>query len=155
MAKEKDTKVKEDKEAEDNAKLLAEAKAFGITKSRVSTSGFKHKKPEELEKENKRLAKLSNERLKVRVEAAKILAKMKPIDIRKALLVSRFKAVRSKTRPRAYTDNNIVAWLEELNLINTNPKSWNKLTNHGKIPFVPGNRKKMTAREKLEAMDLD
>ena len=157
MAKEKDVdpKVAEDKAEADNENLLAEAKELGITKSRFSTAGFKHKKPEELVREKERQEKLVVDRLKVRVAAKKAEAKMKPIDKRKALLVGRFKAIKSRTRPNSYTDANIKAWTEEYDMITNSPKSWNKITNNGTVPFVPGNKKKKTAREILDGMDLN
>lgn len=142
-------------EEKDVVTLEEEAEALGITKSRVSTVSFRHKKPEELVKETKRQEKRANDRLRLRIEAKKIRDKMKPIDVRKALLVGRFKAIRSRTRAHTYSEKNIIAWTEEYNLIINNPKAWNKLTNKGKKPFIPGNRKKMTARETLDAMDLE
>ena len=153
MAKEKDV---DPKIAEDE-KLLAEAKTLGVTRSKVSMSGFNVKdlSPEKIAKEEDKQNKLADERLKTRVEQAKLDAKKKPIEKRKALLVSRFKAVKSRTRPNSYSDANIKAWIEELNMINNNPKSWNKLTKNGTIPFIPGNRKKKTAHEILDGMDLE
>ena len=153
MAKEKDV---DPKVAEDE-KLLTEAKTLGITRSKVSMSGFNVKdlSPEKIAKEEDKQNKLADKRLKTRVEQAKLDAKKKPIEKRKALLVSRFKAVKSRTRPNSYSDANIKAWIEELNMINNNPKSWNKLTKNGTIPFIPGNRKKKTAHEILDGMDLE
>jgi len=137
--------------------LEKEAKALGIKKSRIAMAGFSNKKgrkPVEIVKESARAQKKANGRLARRVETAKAKAKMKPIDKRKALLVSRFKAVKSRTRPRTYTDKNIKAWLEELDMIERNPKSWNSQTKKGTIPFVPSNKKKKTAQEILDGMDL-
>ena len=153
MAKEKDV---DPKVAEDE-KLLTEAKTLGVTRSKVSMSGFNVKdlSPEKIAKEEDKQNKLADKRLKTRIEQARLDAKKKPIEKRKALLVSRFKAVKSRTRPNSYSDANIKAWIEELNMINNNPKSWNKLTKNGTIPFIPGNRKKKTAHEILEGMDLD
>lgn len=154
MAKEKkdvDPKVAEDE------KLLTEAKSLGITRSKVSMAGFNVKdlSPEKIEKEEGKQNKLADKRLKGRVEQAKLDAKKKPIDKRKALLVGRFKAIKSRTRPNSYSDANIKAWIEELNMIDNNPKSWNKITKSGTISFIPGNRKKKTAHEILDGMDLE
>lgn len=144
------------KDEPDNGEITLEeeAKALNITKSKVSTASFKHKKPEELARENKRQAKLADDRLRVRIDAKKIQAKMKPIDKRKELLVARFKAIRAKTRPNSYCDANIKAWTEEYEMIMSNPKMWNNLTKKGTISFIPANKKKMTAKQKLDAMDL-
>jgi len=161
MAKEKDVdpKVVEDKAETVDEKLLAEAKALGITRSKVSMSGFtvrgKTPDPDIAEKERTRQDKLADKRLKVRVDQANLDAKKKPIDKRRELLVGRFKAVKSRTRANTYTQANIAAWTEEYNMIVNNPKSWNKLTMNGTLPFVPGNKKKKTPLEILDGMDLD
>jgi len=147
-----------DKEKTEDEKLLAEAKELGVTRSKISVSpGFRTKDstPEKLAKEENKQNKLADERLKDRVEQAKVNAKIKPIDKRKNLLVSRFKAVKSRARPNNYSDANIKAWLEELKMIDNNPKSWNKVTKNGTIPFIPDNRRKKTAKEMLDSMDLD
>jgi len=147
----------EEKAKTEREKLLAEAKALGVTRSKISVAGLniKDKTPEKVAKEEARMNKLADERLKARVEQAKLDAKKKPIDKRRDIIVARFKAIKSRTRPHTYSDKNIKAWLEELNMINNNPKSWVKVTKNGTIPFVPGNRKKKTAKEILDEMDLD
>ncbi len=168
MAKEKEeakaeSAAKAEAKSEDNAKagdkaLLAEAEALGIKESRVSLTGFKSKKgikPEDIVREEARVAKKTRSRLAKAVTNAKALAKMKPINKRLALLISRFKAVVSRTRPQNYTDEIIAAWTEEYNLIKSSPRSWVKLTSNGKTPFVPQGRKKKTAREKLDELDLN
>ena len=152
MAKEQETESERDN-------LLAEAKTLGVTRSKVKTTSFtvrgKTPGPEVLAKETEKHEKLADKRLKIRVKEAKQRAKQKPIDKRKDLLKSRFRAVRNRTRANTYSDKNIKAWLEELNLIQNNPKSWVKQTNNGKNPFIPSNRKKKTAKEILDGMDLD
>ena len=151
--------AKKEDELNEQEKLEAEAKALGITKSKVRMAGFtirgKTPPPEVITAEEERHKKLSEEKLKIRVEEAKQRAKIKPIDKRRNLIKSRFKAVRNKTRANTYSNKNIEAWLEELNMIENNPKSWIKLTNNGTIPFIPGNKKKKTAKEILDSMDLD
>ena len=145
-------------EVEDE-KLMAEAKALGVTRSKVKTSGFSIKgktpPPDVLAKEQKRHEKLADKRFKARVEQARIDAKKKPIEKRKELLVGRFNAIKSRTRAHTYSDANITAWTEEYNMIINNPKSWNKITNKGTTSFIPGNKKKKSAREILDGMDLD
>lgn len=161
MAKKEDIdpKVAEDEATKKDEKLLAEAKALGITRSKIEMSGFhvkgKPPEPDMIEKEEKKQNKMADERLKNRVEQARLDAKKKPIEKRKALIVSRFKAVKSRFRPRTYSEANLKAWLEELDMINNSPKSWVKITRNGTVPFVPGNRKKKTARDRLDEMDLD
>ena len=157
MAEEKEKA--EAKEKAEDEKLLAEAKALGVTRSKISISGFNIKgkpgEPDNIDKEERKHNKLADERLKNRVKQAKLDAKRKPIEKRKALLVSRFKAVKSRLRPHTYSDANIKAWLEELEKINSNPKSWNKVTRNGTIPFIPGNKRKKTARDRIDGMDFD
>ena len=138
-----------------SVKIEDEAKSLGITSSKVSMTGFKDNKPEKVEKEKERHKKLVAKRLASRIAKAKATAKMKPIDKRKAVLVARFKVVKSRTRPNTYTDANIKAWLEEYNMINNNPKAWNKITKNGTVGFVPGNKKKKTAKDILNGMDLE
>jgi len=159
MAKEKVEKLSLEEAENENEKLLAEAKALGVTRSKISLSGFtvrgKTPDPEVMAKEQARHDKLADKRLRARVKQAKLDDKKKPIDKRKELLVSRFKAVRDKVRSVTYTDAQIKAWTEEYNMIVNNPKSWVKLTNNGKVSFIPDNKKKKTAREVLDGMDLE
>ncbi len=135
--------------------LVEEAKSFGIKLPRVSIAGFKSIKPEDIEKENIRQAKERIVWLRTMVAKAKIEAKMKPIDKRRKMLKGRFKAIRSHTRANTYSNKNVEAWLEEYNLINHNPRSWNKITANGTKPFTPGNRKKKSAKDILDSMDLE
>lgn len=151
--------AKKEDELNEQEKLLEEAKTLGVTRSKISLASFtirgKTPAPDVLEKERARQNKLADKRLKGRVEQAKLNAKMKPIDKRRALLTSRFKAVRNRTRANTYSNKNIEAWLEEYNMIENNPKMWVKLTQNGKVTFLPGNRKKKTAQEILDGMVLD
>lgn len=139
------------------ATIEAEAERLGVKKSVVHMSSFdvKNKTPEKINKEEARHKKLVAARLKNRVAKAKALAKMKPIDKRKALLKGRFRAVRNRTRAHTYTNKMIAAWTEEYELIIHNPKQWNSLTHNGTKPYTPGNKKKMTAKERLDGMNLD
>ena len=130
-----------------------EAKALGVKASKVNLAGSKIK-PESLDKEQSRHNRLIAKRVANRIEKAKKLAKMKPIDKRKALLIGRFRAVTSKTRAVTYSEKVIKAWTEEFEMINNNPKIWRERTGNGTRSFVPANRKKMTAKERLEHMDL-
>lgn len=140
-------------------KLLAEAKALGVTRSKIDMTSFtvrgKTPAPAVLAAETEKQEKLADKKLKARVEQAKVDAKKKPIEKRMELLKGRFRAVTSESRAHTYSDKNLKAWLEEYNLIKDNPKMWIKLTNNGKIPFVPDNRKKKTTKQILEAMNLD
>jgi hypothetical protein len=135
--------------------LIAEAKRLGLKIPKISIAGFKSKKPGDIEKEKARVKKQLVHLLQHAIANAKANAKLKPIDKRRALLRSRFKAVKARDRAHTYSDKNIKAWLEELKMINNNPKSWNKLTKNGTVPFVPGNRKKKTARDILDGMNLE
>lgn len=143
----------------DTAKIEEDAAALGVRKSKVSMTGFNNKKgrkPVEIEREEKRVKKKVNSRLAHMVDKKKAEAKMKPIDKRRALLIARLKAVKSQKRPNTYSVANIKAWMEELEAIDRNPKSWTKLTNSGKAPFQPSNKRKVrTALELLEGIDLD
>ena len=149
MATEKETKA--------TATLEDEAERLGVKKSKVSMSGYniKDKTPEKTAKEQSRHSKLVDERLRARVAKAKVKAKMKPIDKRRALIVGRFKAIRAKVRASTYTNANVEAWTEEYNLIINNPRQWNKITKNGTVPYTPGNKKKMSAKERLDGMNLD
>lgn len=155
MAKKEELKA-ENEEKTKAESLEEEAKRLGVTKTKVSISGYniKDKTTEKIAKEEKKHQELADKRLKGRVAQAKLDAKKKPIDKRKTLLVSRFKAVRSRVRPHTYSNANIEAWTEEYNLIVNNPKRWNLITKNGKIPFAPGNKRKRTAKEILDGMDL-
>jgi len=167
LAAEAEAKAKAEKaeearlKAEKGANGLAEADAneaaaLGIVGSKVKLSTFKGRdNPVAAEKEKARHDKLAAQRLQNRIAQAKANAKLKPIDKREALLVARFKAIKSKVRPNTYTDKNIKAWIEELKMINRNPKSWNKATANGTKPYVPDNRKARTASDILDGMDLE
>lgn len=135
--------------------LIEEAKALGIKLPKVSLAGLKSKKPEDIEKEKTRLAKGRIEWLKTMIAKKKAEAKMKPIDKRRAVLAARFRAVKSRNRAHTYTNKNIEAWLEEYNLINSNPKSWNKITSNGTKSYTPGNKRKKSAKDILDGMDLE
>ena len=155
MATEEKAKAKEDKKVD---KIDREAEQLGIKTSKVKTTGFRSKKgvtQTQIEKEEKRNADLIAKRTEKRIAKARAGAKMKPIDKRKALLVGRFRAVRARTRAHTYSDANLKAWIEELNLINNNPGQWNKITQKGKLNYTPGNKKKKTARDILDGMNLD
>ena len=143
--------------AEEKAKVSIEeeAKLLGVKKSRVVMTGYKGKKADMVEKETARHKKLVEKRLENRIARAKKVAKMKPIDLRKAALKSRFKTVRSGKRQAIYTDAILRAWIEELDLINSNPKAWNKATKNGTKSYTPGSKKKQTAKDILGRMDLD
>lgn len=146
--------AKEETEKAEIDNLIEEAKQLGIKISKTSTAGFKSKKPGDLEKEKVRIAKNHITWLKIMIAKAKAEAKMKPIDKRRALLRGRFKAIRSRTRAHTYTNKNVEAWLEEFNLIKNNPRSWNRITANGTKPFTPGNRRKKTAKDMLDEMNL-
>ena len=118
-------------------------------------AGFKDQKPEKIAEETERHNKLADKRLSNRIAKAKADAKKKPIDKRRDLLVARMRAVKSRVRTVTYSNKNLEAWIEELEMINHNPKSWNKITKNGTLPYTPGNKKKKTARDKLDEMDLD
>ena len=150
----KDEKPKENPD-DLKAALIKEATSFGLEIPRISIAGFNAKKPEDLIREKARVKKQLIELLTFMIAKAKALAKLKPIEKRMVLLAARFKAVKSRTRAHTYSDKNIAAWLEEYNLIKDNPKSWNKITANGTKPYTPGNKRKMTAKDRLDAMDLD
>lgn len=136
-------------------KMAEEAEILGVTKSKIKVSGYKEKDPGKVAKELARHKKQVDQRVKNRIEKTKVKAKMTPIQIRKALLVGRFKAVRAKSRERTYSNKIIEAWTEEFNMINNNPKQWIKLTSNGMQQFTPGNKKKQSAKELLDSMNLD
>ncbi len=146
---------KEEKAIDLKAALIKEAETLGIKIPRTSLAGLKSKKPEDIEKEKARIEKGLIEWLQIMIAKAKVEARMKPIDKRRKLLAGRFKAVRSRKRAHTYSDKNIEAWLEEYSLIKNNPKRWNEITENGKKPYTPGNKKKMTAKDRLDAMNLD
>lgn len=143
------------KEETKKEEKVDEAAVLGVKGSRIVMTGFKDKDPTRIAKEAAKHETLSKARIEKRVAKAKKDAKMKPIEKRKALLASRFKAVRARVRPNNYTNKMIEAWTEEFELIRNNPKQWNKITNNGTKNFTPGNKKKMTAKEKLDNMNLD
>lgn len=151
-----------DAEAELKAKqeqglsVADEARALGIKTSTVKLAGFKDKsKSDKMEKEQERQKKLLNKRTAKRIEKAKAKANMKPIEKRRNLLRSRLRAVKARERANTYSDANIKAWLEELQLIDSSPKMWNQLTNKGTVNFIPGNKKKRTMRDVVDSMDLE
>lgn len=133
-----------------------EVEALGIDRSKVKFSNYKHRDDSgKTEKEQRKHEKLADKRVENRIAKKKALAKMTPIQKRKALLVGRLKAVKAKARSYTYSDAVVAAWTEEFTLIKDNPKAWNKATANGSIPYNPGNKHKMTAKERLEHMDLD
>ena len=132
-----------------------EAKTLGIKTSKTSLSGFKTKGPADTSREAKKHEELASARTKNRITKAKAAAKMKPVDKRRLLLQGRFKAVRARTRPNTYTDAMIKAWIEELNVIQNNPKHWITETNNGKDPYPRPGKKAKTASALLDSMDLD
>ena len=137
-------------------KLAKEAKRLGVTESKVKLAGFKGKdSPDKMERERKRQKRMADDRLEKRIAKAKAAAKMKPIDKRKALLIARLKNIRSHTRSNAYSDQNLKAWIEELELIDNHARAWNTATKNGTRPYAPGNKKKKTANDIIDAMDLD
>lgn len=137
------------------ATLIAEAEALGIKLPRLSYAGVKDKKPENLAKEKVRQDKQFIHLLQDAIAKHKANAKLKPIEKKRALLIARMKAVKSQTRAHTYSDAIINAWIEELKLIDSNPKSWNKITVNGTKPYTPSNKRKKTARDILDGMDLE
>ena len=138
-----------------NVSVEEEAKALGVKKSKVSMGGYKEKKADKIDKEKAKHDRLCADRLKKRVEKAKARAKLKPIDKRKIVLIGRLKAVKERKRTITYPPANIKAWIEELNMINQNPKSWNTQTKNGKVNYTPDNKRKKTTKDILDGMDLD
>ena len=147
----------EAKAAKETATLEEEARKLGVKRSKVSMGGFnvKDKTPDKAAKEEYRHKILADRRLKARVAKAKAVAKMKPIEKRKVLLIGRFKAIRARVRAHTYSDKNIEAWREEYELIINNPKRWIRITENGKKPYTPGNKRKKSAKEQLDSMNLD
>lgn len=151
-----ETEIKEAKKVDDlRVTLIKEAAALGLKLPRLSFAGVKDKKPENLAKEKARQDKQFIHLLQTAIAKHKEVAKMKPIEKKRALLIARFKAVKSQTRANTYSDANIKAWLEELDLIDRNPKSWNKITVNGTKPYIPSNKRKKTSKEILDGMDLE
>lgn len=150
-------KAKTAGETKEAAAVEEEAEKLGVKKSKVGMAGYniKDKTPEKTAREKARHDKLAAERLKNRVAKAKLKAKMKPIEKRKALFVGRFKAIRSRVRASTYTNATVEAWTEEFNLIINNPRQWIKVTKNGTVPYSPGNKRKKTAKELLDGMNLD
>ncbi len=133
-----------------------EAEALGIKRSKVKFSSFNGKgDPAKVDREEKRHNKFAAKRVENRVAKAKAEAKMKPIDKRLALLVGRLKAVKSRDRANTYSDKVVEAWTEEYKIIKNSPKTWNKITENGKIPFSPGNKRKKTAKQLLDQMNIE
>ena len=143
------------KEKAETSNVSEEARTLGVKGSRIKMAGFKDKDPVKIEKEKAKHQKLVEERIKKRVAKAKELAKLKPIDKRKALLVGRFKAIRARGRTYTYSNKNVEAWREEYEMIKNNPKSWIEATSNGTKPYTPGNKRKKSAKELLDSMDLD
>lgn len=155
-AEESSAKEAKGKELTIEAKIAEEARSLGVKRSRVRLTGFKGKEdPVKLAKEQARQEKLADDRVEKRIARAKATANMKPIDKRRALLEARFKNVKSRTRESAYSDDNIKAWIEEWNLIKTNPKAWNIATKNGTVPYSPGSKRKKSAQDILSGMDLE
>lgn len=144
--------VKDDKNL---ASLIEEANELGIRLPRISPAVPKDKDPAKIAKEQVRVDKQFIHSLESAIAKHKANAKMKPIEKKRGVLVARLKAVKSRNRAHTYTDANIRAFLEELELIDRNPKSWNKVTVNGTKPYTPSNKKKKTARDILDGMDLE
>lgn len=133
-----------------------EEELLGIARSKVKFSNFKHKDDSaKTDKEERKHKKLADKRVENRIAKAKKLAKMKPIEKRLALLIGRLRAVKARDRGTTYSDAVVKAFTEEYELIKNSPKSWIKATAHGTIPYNPGNKRKITAKERLDRMDLD
>ncbi len=155
MTSEEKAEAKSDAKAD---KIAREAEQLGVKASKVSITGYKSKKgvtQAQIEKEEKKHKDLAAKRTEKRIAKARIEARMKPIDKRKALLAGRFKAVRSRTRAHTYSEANLKAWIEEFNLIKNNPKGWNKITQNGKLNYTPSSKKKKTAKDILDGMNFD
>jgi hypothetical protein len=125
-----------------------QANSLGITPSRVNLSGFKDKEPAKLDKEIRKHEELVDTRIANRIDKAKADSKLTAIDKRRLQLQARLKAVRSGKRPRSYPRLVVMAWIEELKLIEANPKGW-------KVGWTPNKQKKQTPTEILESMNLD
>lgn len=149
----KDDKEKAEISEENAAERTAEA--LGIKGSKVTMTSFKDKNPQKIITEEARHKKLAAKRLEIRIAKAKADAKATPIEKRRAVICARFRAEKSRTREHTYTDANLKAWIEELNMIDRNPKSWIKATKNGTVGYTPSNKKKKTARAILDEMDLD
>ena len=147
-----EAEVEADEEADD---IERERKSLGIAESKIGMAGFKSKKPHEIEKEVKRHAELVKKRTINRIAKAKTKVKAGKMGERKLNLTGRLKAVRSRTRPNTYSEANLKAWIEELNMINNNPKGWAKQTKNGTIPYTPGTKKKKSQKDIIDSMDLD
>jgi hypothetical protein len=135
--------------------VVDEAKVLGVDKSKTNLSSYKTKGPADTAREAKKQEELIAKRVKNRVAKKKALAKKKPIEVRRALLTSRFKAIRARTRPNNYSEAMINAWIEELKVIDNNPKLWNKETNNGQFPYPRPAKGKRSAQSLLDSMDLD
>ena len=137
------------------ANLIKEAETLGIKIPRTTIAGFKAKKPQDLEKEKVRIEKNLLKWLQTMITKAKAIAKLKPIEKRRAVLVARLKAVKSQARAHTYTDVILRSWIEELDMIDRNPKSWNTATVKGTKPYIPASKRKKTAKDILDGMDLE
>lgn len=150
------TKIDEEaKLHKERAELVTEAKLLGIKLPRLSIAGLGTKDLKVVANEELRQKKQFNRLVRAAITKHKTAAKMKPIDKRKALLLGRFKAAQTRIRANTYSDKNMKAWIEELNVINSNPKAWIASTKNGKLPFAPGNKKNRSALEILDGMDLE
>ena len=137
------------------AELTKEAEQLDIQILKQDTSSLKDKSSKNLEKEEARLKVELTKWLKSMIAKKKAESQLKPIDKRKALIIARFKAIRSKKRAYTYSNKNVEAWTEELNMIKNNPKGWIEATKNGTVSFTPGNKRKKTAKELLDNMNLD
>lgn len=78
--------------------------------------------PKLLEKEEKKQAELAEKRRKNRI--ARIKAKPRtPIQVRKALLETRFRRIKSGM-PHTYRKEQMIAWYKEYQIIKQSPKQW-------------------------------
>lgn len=156
MDKDKEPDKEPEKGTEDlKATLIEEAISLGLKIPRLSIGGIKNTKPENIAKEKARQNKQLIYSLKTMIAKHIANAKMKPIERRKALLVSRLKAVKARDRASTYSDVIVKAWLEELEMISSNPKAWNKTTTNGTKPYTPSSKKKKSALDILDEMDLE
>ncbi len=154
-----DARLKEGQELVNSAELdiqiSEEARALGVKGSKVKMSSFKDKDPTKVAKEKAKQEALIQKRIKNRIAKVKALAEMEPIDRRRALLRGRFEAVKAKARGITYSNKIIEALTEEYKIIQNSPKVWIKATNNGTTPFTPGNKRKKTAKQLLDTMNLD
>ena len=142
-------------EDKNKADLLAEAKRLGIKPPKVKIAPNIAKDPVKMEKELKRIEKNEVQFLENAIKAYKAKAIKKPIDIRRDMIKSRFKAVRNRSRARTYPDESIKLWINELEVIENSPKLWVKATSNGTQPYPVQGKGKKTAMALLDQMDLD